>query len=57
MDCSYLSRLDKWATAPSAAIRQNGHRIDHAGLVLFCYPPHSPALPDKRSPTQTGDVY
>jgi len=32
---------------------QNGHRIDDAEIVLFCYPPHSPALPDKKSPAQT----
>jgi hypothetical protein len=32
------------ATAPSAAISQNGRRIDEVEVVLFGYPPYSPAL-------------
>ena len=26
---------------------QNGRCLDHKRVVLLCYPPHSPALPDK----------
>jgi len=39
------------ATARGAAMGQNGHRIDYAGVVLFCYCHPSPASPDKKSPT------
>jgi hypothetical protein len=53
MGCSFLLMLDKWATAPGAVMGQNGNGIDQAGAVLFCYPPHSPALLDKKSSIQT----
>jgi hypothetical protein len=36
------------ATARSAVIGQNEHRVDHSRVVLLCYPPHSPALLDKK---------
>jgi hypothetical protein len=38
------------ATARGAVMGQNRNGIDQAGAVLFRYPPHSPALPDKKSP-------
>jgi hypothetical protein len=41
------------ATARGAAMGQNGHRIDYAGVVLFSYPPRYPVLLDKKSPIQT----
>ena len=45
------------STARGAAMGQNGHRIHYAGVVLFYYPPHSPALPDKKSPTKHCDFF
>jgi|SRR5215216_2825314 hypothetical protein len=36
---------------------QNGYRIDYAGVVLLCYPPHSPAVLDKKSPTQNIVIF
>ena len=36
---------------------QNGYRIDHAGVVLLCNPPHSPAVPDTKSPTQNIVIF
>ena len=36
---------------------QNGHRIDYAGVVLFCYPPRSPALPDKNRRSKHCDFF
>jgi hypothetical protein len=38
--------------ARGAVRDQNGH-WDQTEVVLFGYPPHSPALPDKKSPIQT----
>src|SRR5690349_8035106 len=38
-------------------MRQNGHCFDHASVVLLCYPPRSPALPDINCRPQHGDFF
>jgi hypothetical protein len=45
------------ATAPGAAMSQNGHRMDDEGVVLSCYPPYSPALLAKNRQPKPDPVF